>query len=102
MRVEEDPELWDLAVLEQKIRAECEAQGVPMFGSGDGLPLEVEPCGERIDLVGEKAGSACRPRWGYKDGWHCGHCGQSVLIMRKVPVPLPDVIAADREVADAG
>ena len=101
VRVEEDPELWDLAVLEQKIRAECEAQGVPMFGSD--LPEEVEPCQERLrGADGTELGAACQPMW-KRDGFWCGLCDQSVLIMRAVPVPLPDVTQADRkEGADAG
>ena len=97
-RVEEDPELWDLAVLEQKIAAECEAQGVPMVGSSDGLPLEVEPCQERLrGAGGTELGLACQPLW-KRDGFWCQLCDQRVILMRAVePVPLPDVTGADRE-----
>ena len=95
MRPEEDPELWDLAAadkaaatvglaeLRDKIRAECEAQGVPMFGSD--LPEEVELCQERLAYPdGNRGGSACDPRWGRANGWYCGNCKAAVLIMRAV------------------
>ena len=85
VRVEEEPELWDLAVLEKKIRAECEAQGVPMFSSEVGLPLKWEHCQERIQLPGLKAGSACQPLWNGMVGlWWCKHCGADIQITREV------------------
>ena len=71
VRVEEDPELWDAAVRE---KAERE------------LPVEVEPCLERIQCAGgENLGSACQPGWnGYMGRWECRTCERVVLIMREV------------------
>ena len=96
VRVEEDPELWDLEksppldVLERKIAAACEEQGLPMVGSD--LPEEVEPCQERLAYPdGNKGGSACDPRWGRANGWYCGNCKAAVLIMRAVDDGVPVV-----------
>ena len=101
-RAEEEPEMWDLAVLEKKIAAECEAQGVPVVGSSDGLPLEVELCQETLrGADGTNLGAACQPVWRRGKFW-CALCDQDVLLMRAVPVPVPDVTQADKEVADAG
>ena len=113
-RAEEDPVLWELAmtdkahreelaksppydVLEKKVAAACEEQGVPMIGA-DEFPDEVEPCQERLAYPdGNRGGSACDPRWGRDSGWYCGNCKAAVLIMRAVPVPVPDVIEAVKE-----
>ena len=59
---------------------------------------EVEPCQETL-----AGGGWCRSwgrrvsRFGNGPGSGACLCDQSVLIMRAVPVPLPDVAGADKE-----
>ena len=114
VRVEEDPVLWELAmtdkahreelaksppydVLERKVAAACEAQGVPMFpeytaeelaenfqqaakmmaGADASLPDEVEPC-----LLRRR----CRPWYvSTTRSWKCDACQADLLLMRVVP-----------------
>ena len=63
----------------------------------DVLPDEVEVCLERIPLVGEQGGSACRPRWGRKDGWYCDTCKGPILLMRPIAVDESEVAAESVE-----
>ena len=64
-RAEEEPEMWDLALLEKKIAAECEAQGVPMmpypadFSDLAGHPrpgagLGNEPAADVLDVIAQE------------------------------------------------
>ena len=96
-RVEEDPNLWDAALLEKHIKVACETQGATKFGTELGLPDEVEPCQERLrGADGTNLGAACQPLW-KKGGFWCQLCDREVLIMRAVPPPLPDTAGADSE-----
>ena len=67
-RAEEEPEMWELAVLEKKMRAECEAQGVPMMpypADFSDLPGHPRPGAGVPEIIPENMPEII-PDWGYE------------------------------------
>ena len=60
-RVEEEPELWDAAVIDRMEQS---------------LPDEVEPC---------LTAGRCRPVfWATTRSWRCDHCSAKLVLMKEV------------------